>query len=242
MGLDIVEFVMAAEDEFDLTFDNVEFSRIRTVGEFHELVLKELRRKRPVEGTGTADPKTPCLSSRAFYSLRKALIASGVAGRKDVAPQASLESLIPRAGRRAVWDEVAHSMRCTLPRLQRSNTLCTALLIGGTLMVIAPLAFGSIQSRTGAAWWVALTSAGLSVLLLKASAPRALEFPSDCRSVDGLVQWLTTNQRRAVSDSRRVWTDREVWETISRLIVETQGVEPEQVTPEATFVEDLGMD
>ena len=45
MGLDIVHFIMATETEFNVSFDNVELSRIRTVGEFYELVLKELRRQ-----------------------------------------------------------------------------------------------------------------------------------------------------------------------------------------------------
>jgi hypothetical protein len=113
VGLDIVEFVIATEQEFEIAFDDAELSRIRTVGEFHEIVLRELRLK-PPHGTGDLMPKTVC-ASRAFYRLRKALIESGVARRKDVAPKAAFESLIPRENRRAVWDEVAHLMRCKLP-------------------------------------------------------------------------------------------------------------------------------
>ena len=241
MGLDIVEFVMATEKEFEIAFDDAELSRIRTVGEFHEIVLRELRLKQP-HGTGDPTPKTVCASSRAFYRLRKALIDSGVARRKDVAPKASLESLIPRENRRAAWGEVAHLMRCKLPRLERTNVLCGVLLSAAACIVLAPLAFGFIQLGSGAVWWLALSAPGLLILFRKLSESRALEFQAECQTVEGLVGWLTTKQRPRFAQSERAWTDSEVWETIRRLLVEMQGLEPEQITPEATFVDDLGMD
>jgi len=241
VGLDIVEFVIATEKEFEIAFDDAELSRIRTVGEFHEIVLRELRLKQP-HATGDPMPKTVCASSRAFYRLRKALIESGVARRKDVAPKAALESLIPRENRRAVWDEVAHLMRCKLPRLERTNVLCGALLTAAAFIALAPLAFGFIPLGTGAVWWLVLSGLGLLILFRKLSEPQALEFQAECQTVEGLVGWLTTTQRPRFAQSERAWTDREAWETICRLLVGMQGLKPEQTTPEATFVDDLGMD
>jgi hypothetical protein len=57
-----------------------------------------------------------------------------------------------------------------------------------------------------------------------------------------LVEWLVMKQRPRFAESDREWSDREVWETICHLLVEMQGLKPEQIRPEATFVDDLGMD
>ena len=239
MGLDLVEYVMAVEDTFEITLDDADLSNIRTVGEFHQLVLKEIGSKPPIIGN---TQRAVCASSRAFYSLRKALIRSGVAGRRDITPPTSLESLIPKHRRRAVWDEIAGSMRCRLPRLERPARLCGAIVTGCALFAIAPIAFGFFQSNTDIAVWLGITVVGLPILAFKLSTPAAVEFRRDCQTVKGLVEWLRENQPRRFAAVDRVSTDCEVWQTICRLLVEMQGLEPEQITPDATFVDDLGMD
>ena len=143
MGLDRVEFVMAVEEEFDISFDDPELSHIRTVGEFRDLVLNELRSKQRVEKADQT-ARAVCTSSRAFYRFRKALTDSAIARRKDVARNTALASLIPRDNRRAVWSEVAQSMRCRLPELERTLRL--------------------IHSGAGAVWWLVLSRIELPIL------------------------------------------------------------------------------
>ena len=136
-----------AEKEFGIAFDDAELSRISTVGDFYEIVLRELHLKQ--QGTVAPMPDTGCASSRAFYRLRKALIESGLARRKDVAPKAALESLIPRKNRREKWEEVARLMSCRLPRLERTNMLCGALSTAAAFIVLAPIVFGLVQLGGG---------------------------------------------------------------------------------------------
>jgi hypothetical protein len=40
----------------------------------------------------------------------------------------------------------------------------------------------------------------------------------------------------------RKWSEDEVWEILRECIVDALGVKPEQVTPDARLVEDLGME
>jgi acyl carrier protein len=241
MGLDIVEYVLAVEDAFEIALDDADLSRIRTVGEFHQLVLKEIRWKQP-HGRAGSTPRTVCVSSRAFYRLRQALITTGVANRKQVARKTSLESLISRRDRRAIWDELARSMRCALPRLERPDLLCGVLVLGSALAVLCLTTIGALRPDAGRTPWLVVAGVGLPVLSFVLSKPRAVEFHRNCQTVEGLVEWLVLKQRPRFAEPDRDWTDREVWETICRLLVEMQGLKPEQITPEATFVDDLGMD
>lgn len=65
MGLDIIEFVMAAEKEFGLQLPNDELSLITTVGEFTNLIHQKLLAKYGL---------TPCLSNDAVFDKIKALL------------------------------------------------------------------------------------------------------------------------------------------------------------------------
>jgi acyl carrier protein len=241
MGLDIVEYVVAVEQALNIEFDDAELSGIGTVGEFHRLVLEELRGRQP-HGRPACAPEKVCVGSRAFYRLRKALIECGVAGRKDVAPKTALESLIPKHDRKAIWDALAHSMRCKLPQLERPDGLCAVLIAGSAVTSLCLIALGAVQSDSGWTWWSVLGGAAVPILSFALSRPRAIEFRQGCQTVGGLVEWLREEQRPRFAGADRVWTEREVWETISGLLVEMQGLSPEQITPEASFVYDLGMD
>jgi hypothetical protein len=53
---------------------------------------------------------------------------------------------------------------------------------------------------------------------------------------------LVANNWRHFAEPNRERTDREVWDTICRLLVESQGLDPAQINPDATFVDDLRMD
>jgi acyl carrier protein len=49
MGLDTVELIMSAEEAFDIDLPDEETSRVRTVGDFHALVMEKLRAKNLAE-------------------------------------------------------------------------------------------------------------------------------------------------------------------------------------------------
>jgi hypothetical protein len=47
MGLDIVEMVMALEQAFEIRFPEEDLTRVRTVGELYDCVMKQLSTARP---------------------------------------------------------------------------------------------------------------------------------------------------------------------------------------------------
>jgi acyl carrier protein len=241
MGLDIVEYVMAVEQEFEIVFDDADLERIRSVGEFHQLVLREIRTKHPPVNVERAR-RAVCVSSRGFYHLRKALTQCGFATRKEIAPKTALESIIPKENRRVRWNELADVMKCVLPRLVRTKAVCWTFFACSTLLVLCPIGLGFMQSASAIELWLALSIPALCILSFELSQPLAVEFQRWHQTVGNLTEWLVANNWRHFAEPDREWTDREVWDTICRLLVERQGLDPAQITPDATFVDDLRMD
>jgi hypothetical protein len=85
MGMDGVELVMAVEDAFQITISDAEASQILTVGQLYSCVLEKLGN----------NPSQKCLSSVAFYRVRRALINLFEVSRDSVTPTSKLSDLLP---------------------------------------------------------------------------------------------------------------------------------------------------
>ena len=83
MGLDLVEFVMAVEDTFDLAIPNEAAAQLRTPGDVIDYVHSQL----PAASSGG------CLSQRAFYKVRRATSEKLAVSRSSIRPTAPLAPL-----------------------------------------------------------------------------------------------------------------------------------------------------
>ncbi len=61
-------------------------------------------------------------------------------------------------------------------------------------------------------------------------------------TVGKLYQYVIENYNTVPSDTERLTFEAEVWERVKKVIVYQLGIKPEQVTKEASFVYDLGVD
>ena len=87
----------------------------------------------------------PCLSSHAFYRLRRALVDVCAAERRHTRPDSRLADLVPRRRRRTAWRLVAEHSGLPLAGLQPS----TALLLAGALVIPLGLAGVFLAQRAG---------------------------------------------------------------------------------------------
>jgi acyl carrier protein len=107
---------------------------------------------------------------------------------------------------------------------------------------------------TRAANWQALEEAlGITLPQLEDSANDvAPRIPQRYSSVIALTYWIAeqyperveripVNCERTGKMASRAWTDEEVWDILQECICDALGVKPEEVTPDARLVEDLGM-
>src|SRR5690349_14886079 len=107
MGMDSVELVMEAEEAFGIRFADDEGLKIRTVGEFYEVILRKL------------PPAVPrrCLTAAVFYRVRRALTATTNVARQEIRPATRLAPLLPADRRKHVWKELERRLDLRLPSL-----------------------------------------------------------------------------------------------------------------------------
>lgn len=84
-SLDVDELIFAIEKTFHLKFDERDFEKVKTYGEFENLVLNK------IEGTEAED----CTSQQAFYKLRKILVDEFNITFEKINPKTQLKEIFP---------------------------------------------------------------------------------------------------------------------------------------------------
>ena len=107
MGLDTVELVMRIEEEFSIELPDAELESVRTVDDLYKLILRRL------------DTQPSCLSSKAFYHVRRSLVECLNLPRRAIRPSTPLDSLLPRTSLVQHWQEIADHSGLILPPLKR---------------------------------------------------------------------------------------------------------------------------
>jgi hypothetical protein len=100
MYFDIVELVMDIEERFGVTISDERAARICTVGDLYAFLLGQTRQGAP----------TPCLTSQAFYRLRRTLTGELGVDRAGVRPATRLRDLFPPESRAAAWPRLAAAL------------------------------------------------------------------------------------------------------------------------------------
>ncbi|HEV3438778.1 MAG TPA: acyl carrier protein [Gemmata sp.] len=116
MGLDIVEFVMDVEESFGISIPDDVAERITTPRKLIDYIHGRV----PHKSTSL------CLSQRAFYSIRRALVQRVGLPRSQLRPGTDLLSVLPAQNAQAVWNEVGESLGYRdgrWPHLYRSGWL-----------------------------------------------------------------------------------------------------------------------
>jgi acyl carrier protein len=234
MGLDLVELVMEVEETFGFTIRDEDAANIRTAGELYDCVMAHF------EGR-----EQGCLSSFVFYRLRRAFMTVLGLARKDVHLSSELARVIP-SRRRKTWSDLQAAMGLRLPELVRPGWVTAMTTTAGIAIVIAASIFLILATRVrttgGAIALIVCIMCAVSYVLYQATRPFAVAFRPEFATVGGLTKSILHHNYGVISDKWQRANAEEVWTTLRTLIVEQLGVRPEDVTKEASFVEDLRID
>jgi hypothetical protein len=239
MGLDLVELVIKVEETFTIQINDRDASEIITVGQLYRYVLERV----------AVQEGDPCLTSRAFYGLRRSFQTELGVSRDRVRPRADIEELLPRPGRKQHWESLGEALRVHLPDLRRPSWLQDVLgwcvIATGLTLFLGILLFAGFSSVLGMGGFItylflALTLVLLNVLAFALTSPFAIELPAHCRSVRGLVETAVASGCMAAEPNDRRWSRATVWVALRLVIVDVLGVHPEEVTDNARFVADFG--
>lgn len=230
MGLDIVELVMAVEEEFQVQLYD-DFGEIRTVGDLHECIFEATR-------VGAEKRQRGCPSLPPFFATRDALIAAAGIPKRDVRPSRKLSDLISRSRRREVWDQLVQQTGIRLPRLELSNgvfigVLCAVLItdVGALLFLVAN--FGELAVPLGA-----IIGCVVTILAFWACRPFAVTIPRGCQTVGDIVR-RTRPPQYAFQRTKKVGDSEQIWSKLVDIVSEQLDVPIGDITRDSRFIEDL---
>jgi acyl carrier protein len=244
MGLDAVEMVLEVEEDFEIKIEDHDAQKIVTVGQLHECIVSKLPANSRWEVTraGVWEAPGPCLTAVAFYALRQTFANLVNVPPKSIRPRSGMEDLLPRSNRRRMWKLAREHLQLQLPKLdhsKRARALIVALAGGGAAM-LAFLTFGALE-LPGAAI-AALIGFGLLYMAFdRMLVPFAVDIPHH-RTFADLARWVLATNHEAIQTRARSKQRQSVWSRLVVIISEQLGVDPAMVTPQASFVKDLGAD
>jgi acyl carrier protein len=242
MGLDAVELVLRIEDEFSISLPDDEISAVRTVGDLYQIVLSKL------------DTTPSCLTSKAFYRTRQALVDSTHVARRAVRPSTQLEGLLPEKSRIATWSEMEKRIALQMPTLMHSSMWkerfrkISAVAAAG--LALAAYFAGRMWFRyTASAAPVFAILFGLILAflidrwLLGLTPTLAVEMPvTTAGELARMILTLNHEEFAPAAAEGTVPSKEYVWTRIVRVFCDQLQVSPEEVVPEARIIEDLGVD
>ena len=228
MGLDTVELVMAFEEKFAITISDEDAEKMVTPRDVIDYVYAHVQH---------SDAKT-CLTQRAFYQVRRALLQELGLKRGAVRPATPLGSIVPLNDRRNAWARLKQTVAIERwPELYRSRETVFAIIATsiatGAIVYAAnpPFALGLAASA-------ALAS---SFLLARATQHLRLHF-SELATVGQLAELLVAQGAAGLRpQEQNGWSREQVRQIVRAIIIDHLNVEP-TFSDDAGFVDDLGAD
>ncbi len=228
MGLDAIELVMEVEERFNVSLQDSDWTRVRTVADLAAIVLAKM--------TVSGDV---CPSQRAFYELRRAMGTVGV-GRERIRPRSVIDDLVPGLTR-GVWKRLcAADGRLAVLEADEgrgsSNGLLWLLVIVTTGAIVTPLIGGC------AAVLVAAAAVAIGVFICQTIANgRRVRLQPAYATVGDIARSIAPMASSAWA-GERIAREAEVLEEVRRITARCVGMPVDRVQARSQFVRDLGMD
>jgi hypothetical protein len=239
MGWDVLELVMAIEERFRVTIPDERAERIHTVGELYVFLLERARKNAPI----------PCPTSRAFYRLRRTLLADGV-DRARVRPATAVRDLFDPEARATAWPRLAAALELSNPpdidppprgptRRAFGIALAVAMLL--PCLALLPLRLQAGGNPPFIVELVLSLLAALGVCLLFGAFwldGRYLH-PALVPRVRDLVLTLAARDTGQPQESQAESAPAAVWANLVAVLSKHTGVAADQIRPEYRFGDEL---
>ena len=231
---DLGELMAEIQASFWVEFTREDTLAVVTVGDLFDSILRK-----------TGDLGNPsCLSSGAFYRLRRELVALSGVDRKTIKPDTDLAELIPYRRRRRWWASLETNLRLSLPRLQVPGWVMLPTLglaiVGGILcarVAFAPSFWGALQS----AMLLALGPFAAWAILLLATTPLHRAFPSKIKTIGDLARSVVARNHQKLASEMGGSTRSQAWSALQALLGDAAGIQAERIGRNMRFPEDLGI-
>ena len=233
MGLDAVELVMDIEEAFDIQIPDERAAEIVTVGQLYDLILEACPARRRAG---------MCMSAATFRLIRRAMQSELGLDVRQLRPRDTVDSVFPRDRRQQVWSRLSDTLNLRFPKLARPNWITALaamvmLITGVGCGYLSYLLFGKAVALVFGA--VATVVSGL--ILERATTVFAVNPRESFTTFRGLTGVVLAHNYATLSRRFNTWDPSDIWEALQTIITEQLHVKPELVTPETSFVNDLGL-
>lgn len=229
MGLDTVELIIEVEEAFGIEIPDRFAERMLTVGDLYDFVIDNI--EAPIWGN--------CLSASTFLAIRKSVNQLGV--EKRFGPSSKLVDVLPETGRRKIWHALASETGLQFPDLVLPDWLeQTNFFLNLLIAFCVAVMVGMIDLGAGIFMFF-LTAVFGGSLISAATRSWATEFGSRWQSFRGLTNEVVARNAKRLRMDQGAFRPKETWEILTRIVVEVLGVDVDEVTHDARFVEDLGL-
>lgn len=226
MGLDTVELLLNVEECFGVAITDESAAQLTTPRQLSSHVAKLLATQSPERNTAKTNL---CLSQRAFYRLRRALMAETGLSRNALRPNTPLAEAFPDHPR-AAWRRLRRALATPdLPRLTVTPPISTLAQLGGPSLFVLLAAYLALSP------WSILLAAFVGWLVGLALCDRlGTRFPNGLKTLGDLAPYIPV-------EPPAVWRETEILQQVRLLTARQSGLSLEQVYPDAHFIHDIGL-
>jgi acyl carrier protein len=231
MGLDSVELIVLIEKTFDIKIPDNVAEKTDTVGKLHDVVWER------IDKTGAEK----CATQKIFYVLRNYF--NETEQMNKISPSSSLEKIISIKARRSTWNDAQDKTNYKFPKLILSHQAGSVLASVGILILLSGVYCSwKVGNEYGIGNWIYLPGSIASSLVIWGVSelfnPYRISFP--VVTMKELVYKVAELNFSKLSEN--AFSRSEVEVIINNIISDKIGVSLEEITPEKSFVYDLGVD
>jgi acyl carrier protein len=233
MGLDSVEILVNVENAFGITISNYEAEKIATVGDIHNVVWRNIQGRQSMR----------CRSQQLFYKLRYILVNKFKVPRDAIGLDASLNDIFPKTNRRLKYRKLQKELQLKVPELVLPARWSRALMVTGFMLIAGMLALVLvlINGYGYTRWLYLLPVLGLITTIFFSNILDAVRTQFNPDNVKAYTHTLLAlNYGTLITDKSINRDEMEI--IINNIISETVGIDLQEIAPEKSLTNDLGID
>jgi hypothetical protein len=239
--MDTLILVRGLEEEFSIYLPNDELREVYTVGNLYNLLLRKLK------------PTPDCLTSKAFYRVRKGIIAALGLPRRSIRPATFLDDLFNEGCIREQWSAIARESGLKLPSLRHTAEWKHYMqMLSAVLSFVISLALTRVLSRFASitldnyfmftAFFILglILFAVIYTMLLKATPFRRSVLPTlSAGELARVVLSMNSAEFAWETNDAAKLTQDQVWIRLVGVFCDQMAFKPEDVVPSASILVDL---
>jgi hypothetical protein len=240
--MDSLVLVRCVEEEFSIYLPDDELTEVYTVGNLYNLLLRKLK------------PTPDCLTSKAFYRIRRAMTAVLGLPRRSIRPATFLDDLLNEKQIREQWSAIAHESGLKLPSLRHTvEWKHSVQMLSAVLSFVITLALTKVLSQFASitldnyfvftAFFILglILFAVIYTMLLKATPFRRSVLPTlSAGELSRAVLSMNGAEFTRETNGAAKLTQDQVWIRLVGVFCDQMAFRPEDVVPSASILVDLG--